>query len=241
MGGDVKTLNVMRQQGASITDVGFITLSKKKKNMVLSNAIGCAAYHGKTKMLKEVVQKLGKQYVDVEAIEEPDTFGKKVHSITQTTSFAKEMSKYTPLMLAVSKGDENLDCLKYLLEAGADYTRKDTFDNTVLHIAALNGNNAMLEYMAKNLKIDLFARNKNGETALNVCQGFKNTEGIATLEQYQIEYDSSKDIADSLLNEVQKEEQREKEAAGKRKEKKWRNKINRLAKSMNISPEEVEA
>ena len=41
-------------------------------------------------------------------------------------------------MLAVAKGDENLDCLKVLLQNGANYTARDEYNNSLLHIAALN-------------------------------------------------------------------------------------------------------
>jgi hypothetical protein len=39
---------------------------------------------------------------------------------------------------------------------------------------------------------------------------------------------------------LNKEEENEQEAAAKRRQKKWRNKINKIAKAENISVEEVE-
>jgi hypothetical protein len=35
----------------------------------------------------------------------------------------------------------------------------------------------MIDYIAKNVKIDFFGRNANGETALNICIAHKNAEG----------------------------------------------------------------
>jgi len=77
-------------------------------------------------------------------------------------------------MLTVAKSDENLDCLKVLLQHNANFSAKDEDNNGLLHIAALNNNNKMLDYLSKNLKIDIFERNTKGETALNICQTLKN-------------------------------------------------------------------
>lgn len=133
-----------------------------------------------------------------------------------------------------------MDCLKTLLQHHADYTRTDQNQNSVLHIAAIHGCNNMIDYMAKNLKIDIFARNKEGETALTICQKMKNTKGYDLLSKYANEYDNSKNIADSILEDLEKEEEHDKDAAIKRKAKRWRQKINKLAKQLNITPEEVE-
>jgi ankyrin repeat protein len=77
-------------------------------------------------------------------------------------------------MLAIARDDSNLECVKLLLQKGANYKVEDEYGNTVHHIAALNGNNNILDYLAKNLKIELFARNEKGETPLSICQQLKN-------------------------------------------------------------------
>ena len=78
-------------------------------------------------------------------------------------------------MLAVANGDKGgLESLKVLLLNGANFSNKDYYDNSLLHIAALNNNNKILDWLLKNLKIGIFDRNKNGETALNICQTNKN-------------------------------------------------------------------
>jgi len=75
---------------------------------------------------------------------------------------------------------------------------------------------------------------------LGICESKNNTEGAKILTQYSIEFDTSKTRAEDLLKELEKEDEIDEEGKGKRKLKKWRNKINKLAKSLNISPEEVE-
>lgn len=86
-------------------------------------------------------------------------------------------------MLSVAKGEDNLECTKTLLKNGANFNVKDDFGNTVIHVAAMNGNNKALNYLSKNLRINLFERNQSGETALNICNTLKNVEGVKILEQ----------------------------------------------------------
>jgi hypothetical protein len=62
-------VDAVLQNGGSLTDCGCICLSKKKKNMVISNLIGCAAYFGKTALLKRFIEKLGKDNIELESIE----------------------------------------------------------------------------------------------------------------------------------------------------------------------------
>lgn len=92
-------------------------------------------------------------------------------------------------MLCVASGDHNIDCVKLLLISKADFTLLDIYNNSVLHIAALNSNNLILEYLAKNLKIDIFARNKDGDTALTLCERVNNTEGAQIMLGLQKECD----------------------------------------------------
>ena len=150
------------------------------------------------------------------------------------------MTGYTPLMLAIAGGNQNLDCVKELLNYNADFSAKDLFGNSILHIAAIHSNNALIGYIAKNLKIDIFGRNNKGETALNICMTTKNSEGQKILQEFSEEYDQTKNLAKDLLNELEDEEEKQKENAAKNKQKKWRNKVNKLSKQLGISVEEVE-
>jgi len=44
-------------------------------------------------------------------------------------------------MLAVARTDSNLECVKLLLQKGANYKVEDEYGNNLHHIAAINGNN----------------------------------------------------------------------------------------------------
>jgi len=143
-GGDIDTFKAVLRCGGSMSDVGFICLSKKKRNLVISNAIGAAAFHGRTKMLELIAKKLPVDAIELQAMEEPDKHSK-------STSYQREFLKYTPLMLTIAGGDQNLDCMRLLLQQGANFQCKDLTGNSILHIAAMNSCNKMLDYIAKNL------------------------------------------------------------------------------------------
>lgn len=102
------------------------------------------------------------------ALEQPDKLAK------VQLPFHREFFGYTPLMLAVASKNSNLEIVKALLNAKADFKKTDEFGNSILHIAALNSNNSIMDFIAKTLKLDMFGRNKSGETALSICQTNKN-------------------------------------------------------------------
>lgn len=54
--------------------------------------------------------------------------------------FNQEYTGYTPLLLAVATGGQNLECIKILVKAKADLLVLDPVGNNVFHIAALNQN-----------------------------------------------------------------------------------------------------
>jgi len=65
---------------------------------------------------------------------------------------------------AVNDGDE--EKVEELLEEGADVNQKNDIGNSLLHLAALNGNREMLKVLLSNEKIDIQARSEDGRTAL---------------------------------------------------------------------------
>lgn len=210
--GDLATLDVLLARGADLAETGFICLSKKRKNHVVANIIGAAAYAGKRKLVEKMVQRAGKELLEVPARETHDKDGGKAPS-----TFVKEFAGFTPLMLAIAQGDDNYETAHAILALGANCNCKDEYQNNLLHIAALYNNNKLLDYLAKNLTLDPFARNTKGETALNICQTAKNQAGVAILAALQQTCDSSKNTADSLLNELDREEEQAEKSKAQRK------------------------
>ena len=70
--GDYKILKKILSLGDSLSDSGAIGLSKRRKNVVISNHLGAAAWHGKVDMVENLL-KLSKQGLDQLSVEEPDT------------------------------------------------------------------------------------------------------------------------------------------------------------------------
>ena len=108
-----------------------------------------------------------------------------------------------------------------------------------MHIAAASGNHKVLEYLAKNVEIDIWDRNDKGMTPLNICETLKNEDSIKLLREIGAEYDKSKDAVNDLYDELMAEEEKAKEDRAKKAEKRKRNKVNRLAKTQNITAEEA--
>lgn len=209
--GSIETFETVKKHGANVIEQGCICLSKKKKNVVISNVVGAAAYYGKSKMLKYLLDKLPNTARELEAMEHQDAYAK------TKTPYMREYSKYTPLMLAIAGGDNNLDCVKALLNKGVDYKCEDDQGNTVLHIAAINGSIKILDFLCQNLRIELFKRNKAGETTLSICQQQQNQRGVQILERFKADYDKSGTAAEELLGELEKEVEDTEEAKAKKK------------------------
>lgn len=90
-------------------------------------------------------------------------------------------------MLAIVSPTPRMECVKLLLSRGADYRiREKGTDNNILHLCAkVNKNNTnILEYLARNLKLNLFERNNDGDTPLSICQYNKNVAACKILEQF---------------------------------------------------------
>jgi hypothetical protein len=91
-----------------MSEVGHICLSRRRQNSVVSNLLGCAAYHGSSDVLKFLVARLSPKYqvdtVNFAALESLD--------IRKSGTYTPEFEGFTPLMLAVVSDKSNLDCIK---------------------------------------------------------------------------------------------------------------------------------
>jgi len=89
----------------------------------------------------------------------------------------------------------------------------------------------VLDYLARNVDIDIWDRNGKGNTPYNICEALKNDEGCRLLKEIGAEYDKSKDAVDHLYEELIIEERKAEEERAKKAEKRKRNKVNRLART----------
>lgn len=189
-------LDLVIQEGASLTERGMVQ-GTQDDYLLVSNAIGFAAYVGCAPALKVLLEKIP-QCIEERSSECPGLTIKK--GAKKSALFG-----YTPLMLAV-QNDDNIECVKLLVEAGADSNVKDRFGHTLLHIAAMSKSNNILRYLCKNFKIDPFERSKKGFTAFDNCGIYDNQEGQVILTELQDEHDSKiTNSIDDLLAEESRE------------------------------------
>ena len=92
----------------------------------------------------------------------------------------------------------------------------------------------------KNLKIDPFERNTDGDTVLTICQAKGNQKGVELIQSLQDLYDDSSKKTDELLAELLGEEEKNDKAKQKKKEKKHRSRLQKLAQQHNCTIEELE-
>ena len=146
-------------------------------------------------------------------------------------------------MLAIISEKANLDVVKMLLGAQANYSfhEKTTGDN-ILHLAARWSTPLeILEYLVRSINQDmLFERNLKGDTPLSICINLKNDKAIKLLEKLQTTYDRTRTVTDNLLSTLQAEETKAEKEKQKRKDKKYRAKLLKIAEREGLSVEEVE-
>lgn len=95
----------------------------------------------------------------------------------------------TPVMAACAVG--NLSILKLLLSHKGDIGVRDFYGNTILHIAGVNAQLAVLKHCINELKIPAIVKNRRGQTPLAACievqEGAKSLCDIEKLQE-TIEY-----------------------------------------------------
>ena len=130
----------------------------------------------------------------LDILDDPDFINDKVtesKDFESNASFKFEYTGYTPLMLAIVSPYSDVECVKLLLSAKADYTIKDKHTgNNIFHLCAERcKNDKVFEYLLKNLKIDIFATNSTGETVHSICKRIKKTARIKIVEDVEKLFD----------------------------------------------------
>ena len=92
----MECFELLINHGCPISETGFIGFSKKRKNQVISNVTGAAAFHGSNKILKKLLKKPSTANINFLATEKKDFNG--------AGTFNQEYTGYTPIMLATAGG-----------------------------------------------------------------------------------------------------------------------------------------
>jgi len=70
--GDLACFETIVQNGGKLPDQGYIGLSKKRKNQIISNTVGAAAFSGSTKVLQFLMKKKAQVAINHLASERQD-------------------------------------------------------------------------------------------------------------------------------------------------------------------------
>lgn len=234
--GDVEIIKMLIMFGCKYTDVGHICLTKRRQNSLASNVLGATAYYGHVEAFNYFLQKLGPEYIDVNAIETADK------TPTKSAPFKAECQGYTPLQLAICGKKPRLAIVKGLFAKEANHLVKESSTgNTILHLAAEYCTEYdVFEYLVKNARVDLFQRNNAGDTVLTICQSRGDAKFTNLVEESQRLLDDSAKKTDELMAELIGEENKTEKARAKKKEKKHRSKLQKLADKHGCTIDQLE-
>jgi hypothetical protein len=238
--GNLDSVQLLLQKGCDLKEVGHICLSRRKHNSTSSNLVGAAAYYGNSRVLKFIISRLGNstyEQVNFKALECSDIRPLK------TGPFSPEFESYTPLMLSICSEHGSLDIVKQLLTSGADFKVHDkSSGDNIIHLSARwSAKIEIIEYLVKSLSSDLlFERNEKGETPLSIASNLKNSKMTKLLEDLQVSYDKTRQKAGDLLASLEAEEEKNERERLKKKDKKYRAKLLKIAEKDDITLEEVE-
>lgn len=174
---NLEIFKIVLGEGASTTESGFIAFTKKK-NLMVSNALGAACHHFKAGstialyILNELDEdQMGVNFALKEFKDTPDL----EHSLSKPGKV--ELAGATPVMLAINAvGDDALQLVKALYRKKADFSVVDLNGNTVLHYIAKRNSVKIFEFLKDNVELDFLARNHLGDTPFSLADKSKNSE-----------------------------------------------------------------
>ena len=108
---------------------------------------------------------------------------------------------------------QSVECLKMVLEAGADVNLRDSEGQTILHYVAFRKDLKLIKYLCENTKIEVDFVNSDGNTALDVCVADNFEEGVDYLNRLV----NSEQSAIDLLKELEEEDKQKKKKRSKKK------------------------
>ena len=237
--GEIESYKYLANAGSDATEeVGHICFSKRMRNSVVSNVVGAAAYWGNAPLLSFILGMLPGECVDLPTTETSD------RRLTKSAPFQAELQGYTPLMLAIISPHSKLACVKSLLSHHAKYTVKDqSTGNTSLHLAAEKcANDEVFEYLFNNVKVDVFVRNNSGHTPLSLCEEsiYKSQKRLDVIKEVQKLFDNTDQVTNDFMAQLEAEEDKNEKAKQKKKDKKHRSKLLKLAEKRGCTVEELE-
>ncbi len=149
---------------------GHIGYSLKRKNSVVSNVWGAAAFNSQLDLLRSLYSIYsGGLPLELRTEER--------RGLASSGTFQKELTGATPLMLAVAAGDHNKEVVQWMIEeAECNTDVKDWQENTLLHLAVRYNCREITSYLVCANIVDPFQRNAEGESAPSMAQALSHSE-----------------------------------------------------------------
>ena len=181
VGGSVKILESLLSKGADVNSSGYVSLSRKKKNAFISNALGAAAYFGNLDMVKYLIETKPSIDLNFKTIEKS--------SKVKSSVFSRDFSHTTPLTLAISGENDESDCINIVrLLIKQSKIEKDCYDherNSPLHLAVKYNKMEVVKFFVNEVKYSLEERNVDGYSPFSFAQQNNNSEMINYLKQFE--------------------------------------------------------
>lgn len=208
IGGDIEVFQYITDIKAKVDVSGPIGLSKKYKNIIISNPIGAAAYYGRVELIQFL---LSQHQIDLNF----KTTEKK--SKLKQINVNKEFSDTTPITLAIigeAEEETALEVVRLLVKNRGNPKLSDANKNNILHLTVKYNRPAILKYLIENLQLSDLLKdlNKEGQTPVAVAQSSNQSETVDYLSSLL----DDKNIESELLEMY---ENSEKQKATKKKKK----------------------
>ncbi len=164
IGRDFMDLLVNMKQ--SINEKGHMGYSPTRKNSVVSNCFGAAAFHCQLFALKWMLKSFHNELQKEFRAEERRGAG--------TGTLKDELSGCTPLLLCLTKGDSSVDVVKWMIhDAKCDPGAVDAQGNSAIHLAVRYNCIEILNFLLSATKVSPFERNVAGETPAIMAKKLK--------------------------------------------------------------------
>lgn len=249
IGGSIEIFNYLLKKGADMKQIGHITLSPKKRNSVISNVLGAAAFYERSSLLeyladnsliKEANKKENGSTTSVLSYNFKST-EKKIKN--NNIPFVKEYTGYTPVMLSIVNTKELSKVLitfKVLMNK-VNTKIIDHEGNNLLHLASKSLNSSLVEFLIDELKMNPNETNSKNETPIillnalseeqKISEDFKKIKNILEKND-NVNYDNINDNLQSLIADQEK-------AKGKKNKNKKKDKGNELGLITNFEDNKI--
>jgi hypothetical protein len=236
--GNIELLEYLISNKVDLKQTGHICISPKKKNSVVSNILGAAAYYGHLDYISYVLElkqvRESNNYYN-NNLDQSKTLKSKSYTnelsvnfkslekklkTTKTSQFTREMTGLTPVMLA-SLNEENHDqafSIYMKLKSISIIDEVDFEGNNILHLATRASNEKLVRELITEENFNFKDQNSTGETPYIIANSLNNISICNFLASLEKSEEYIENNIYSLMEEDNKNQQKGKKKKKKNKE-----------------------